>query len=176
MLASARLAVVVILRRLRRDRRTRRCISYGAAGLKSWRQAQVGKGDGSVTEDTQRYPWPSGMAHSTLCQISFGPPSPRGRFEHRFLDMPPRVWSARSVCENPTLGRPPTNCAGAPLSMTRSVPRRASVRSFANCDGGGHDRLRPVSSEKRPSRIEQRTSAHASFETFRSVRSIAPHA
>ena len=45
---------------------------------------------------------------------------------------------------------------------TRSAPRRASVQCFANCDGGGYDRLRPVSCERQPPRIEQRTSAHAS--------------
>ena len=50
-------------------------------------------------------------------------------------------------------------------AMTRSAPRRASVQSFANRDGGGHDSLRPVSCEKRPSRIEQRTSARASKAT-----------
>ena len=60
-----------------------------------------------------------------------------------------------------------------PHSMTRSAPRRASVQSFANCDGGGYDRLRPVSCERQPSRIEQRTSAHASTRTFSLCRACA---
>ena len=164
MLARAQLAVVMILRRLRRDGGTRRCISYGAAG----RGIASNAASRAMTSARGGVPLrPTRCTRHIVCfaKISSTLSSPRGRFEHRFPDMHPRFRRLDRLRKS-HFGSPAKRTAPAlPHSMTRSAPRRASVQSFANCDGGGYDRLRPVSRERQPPRIEQRTSAHASEAT-----------
>ena len=69
----------------RRDGMTRRCISYGAAGLKYWRQAQVGNGDDL---STGARPHPSPPAWRTTCLAKSAPGfHPSGSFRESFLDL-----------------------------------------------------------------------------------------
>ena len=164
MLARVRLDVAMTMRARSRHGIATRCIS--TARLSSSIGIKAGGGGRWFRPrgDMQRYP-----AHRHSAQHAL-PKSASGFHPTRsFRISLPRYASEGLVCSirwrKSYLGRPQGTAPALPHSMTRARPRRAIVQSFANCDGGGYDRLRPVSCERRLSWIGQRTSACASEPT-----------
>ena len=163
MLAMARRAVAMILRRLRRDGRTRRCIStaLSASGIgvkRKWAMATTAGGSAMPHPDRPA----RRMARIAKSAPGFDPTRSLGE------SMPPicpkaacstfakiLLWVARQGTA-PALHNPRRDPRRAGRHTTPCKPRREATSAFVR-----------VSCEKRLSRIEQRTSARASLQSFR---------